>query len=128
MDPDGLTMLRNRHVSVRGQHLRFEFRGKGGKSHTVDVNDRRVAGIIRRCQDLPGHELFQFVDEAGQRQAIDSADVNEYVRQTAGCEFTAKDFRTWAGSVLALTSLRHTAERQQAADKKGHQRLGRRGG
>jgi DNA topoisomerase I len=102
----GLTTLRNRHVSVRGPHLRFEFRGKGGKSHTVDVNDRRIAGIVRRCQDLPGHELFQYVDEAGQRQAIDSADVNEYVRQTAGSEFTAKDFRTWAGSVLAYNSLR----------------------
>jgi DNA topoisomerase I len=102
----GLTTLRNRHVSVRGPRLRFEFRGKGGKLHTVDVNDRRVANIVRRCQDLPGHELFQYIDESGQRQTVNSADVNEYVRQTAGSEFTAKDFRTWAGSVLAYNSLR----------------------
>src|SRR5881296_2074283 len=102
----GLTTLRSRHVRVRGPRLRFEFRGKGGKLHTVDVNDGRVAAIVRRCQELPGHELFQYVDAAGDRQTIDSADVNEYVRQIAGREFTAKDFRTWAGTVLALAALR----------------------
>ena len=102
----GLTTLRSRHVRVRGPRLRFEFRGKGGKLHTVDVNDRRVAAIVRQCQELPGHELFQYVDEAGGRQTIDSADVNEYVQQVAGSEFTAKDFRTWAGTVLALVALR----------------------
>jgi DNA topoisomerase I len=101
----GLTTLRNRHVSVRGPRLRFEFRGKGGKLHIVDVNDRRLANIVRRCQDLPGHELFQYIDEADQRQTVNSSDVNEYVRQVAGSEFTAKDFRTWAGSVLAYNSL-----------------------
>ncbi|OLE97988.1 MAG: DNA topoisomerase I, partial [Cyanobacteria bacterium 13_1_20CM_4_61_6] len=102
----GLTTLRSRHVRIRGQRLRFEFRGKGGKLHTVDVNDGRVAAVVRRCQELPGHELFQYVDEAGERQTIDSADVNEYVRQITGSEFTAKDFRTWAGTVLALAALR----------------------
>ena len=76
----GLTTLRSRHVRVRGPHLRFEFHGKGGTPHVVDVDDRRVAEVVRRCQDLPGHELFQYVDESGQRQAIGSADVNEYVR------------------------------------------------
>jgi len=102
----GLTTLRSRHVRIDGPRLRFEFRGKGGKPHVVDVNDRRVALIVRRCQDLPGHELFQYVDEAGARQTIDSADVNEYLRQIAGTEFTAKDFRTWGGTVHALLTLR----------------------
>jgi len=102
----GLTTLRTRHVRVEGSTLRFEFRGKGGKHHVVDVSDRRLARIVRQCQDLPGHELFQYVDEDGRRQAIGSADVNAYLRAIAGDEFTAKDFRTWAGSVLALRALR----------------------
>jgi len=101
----GLTTLRARHVTVAGARLRFEFRGKGGKHHTVDVSDRRLASVVRRCQDLPGHELFQYLDEAGQRQAIDSADVNDYLRAIAGEEFTAKDFRTWGGTVLAALAL-----------------------
>ena len=101
----GLTTLRTRHVTVEGARLRFEFRGKGGKRHTVDVSDRRLAAVVRRCQDLPGHELFQYLDEDGQRQAIDSADVNDYVREIAGEEFTAKDFRTWAGTLLAANAL-----------------------
>ena len=101
----GLTTLRTRHVTVEGTRLRFEFRGKGGKHHTVDVTDRRLAAVVRRCQDLPGHELFQYLDAAGQRQAIDSADVNDYVRAIAGEEFTAKDFRTWGGTVLAALAL-----------------------
>jgi DNA topoisomerase-1 len=102
----GLTTLRTRHVRVDGSKLRFEFRGKGGKRHVVDVSDRRLARIVRQCQELPGHELFQYVDESGQRQAVGSADVNAYLREAAGDEFTAKDFRTWAGSVLALQALR----------------------
>jgi DNA topoisomerase-1 len=101
----GLTTLRARHVTVEGARLRFEFRGKGGKHHTVDVSDRRLATVVRRCQDLPGHELFQYLDEAGQRQAIDSADVNDYLRAIAGEEFTAKDFRTWGGTVLAALAM-----------------------
>jgi DNA topoisomerase I len=102
----GLTTLRNRHVTVEGSSLRFEFRGKGGKRHVVDVADRRLARIVRQCQELPGHELFQYVDEDGQRHAIGSADVNAYLREVAGEEFTAKDFRTWAGTVLAASALR----------------------
>jgi DNA topoisomerase-1 len=101
----GLTTLRTRHVTVEGARLRFEFRGKGGKHHTVDVSDRRLAAVVRRCQDLPGYELFQYLDEAGQRQAIDSADVNDYLREVAGEEFTAKDFRTWGGTMLAALAL-----------------------
>ena len=101
----GLTTLRDRHVTVLGSSLRFEFRGKGGKPHVVDVADRRLARIVRQCQELPGHELFQYVDEDGQRHAIGSADVNAYLREIAGEEFTAKDFRTWAGTVLAASAL-----------------------
>ena len=102
----GVTTLRNRHVTIEGSSLRFEFRGKGGKRHVVDVADRRLARIIRQCQELPGHELFQYVDAEGQRHAIGSADVNAYLREIAGEEFTAKDFRTWAGTVLAASALR----------------------
>ena len=105
----GLTTLRTRHVRVEGSRLRFEFRGKGGKHHVVDVSDRRLARIVRQCQDLPGHELFQYVDDDGSRQTIGSGDVNAYLREVAGDAFTAKDFRTWAGSVLALRALRGRA-------------------
>jgi DNA topoisomerase I len=102
----GLTTLRTRHVTVEGVSLRFEFRGKSGKRHVVDVADRRLARIVRQCQELPGHELFQYVDDDGRRHTIGSADVNAYLREIAGEEFTAKDFRTWAGTVLAASSLR----------------------
>ena len=101
----GLTTLRDRHVEVDGSTVRFSFRGKAGKQHAVDVTDRRIAGIIKRCQDLPGYELFQYVDENGEPQVVDSADVNEYLRELSGQEFTAKDFRTWAGTLLAALAL-----------------------
>jgi DNA topoisomerase I len=101
----GLTTLRNRHVEVDGRQVRFEFTGKGGKAHAFDVEDHRLARIVRRCRDLPGQELFQYVEEDGQRRSIGSADVNDYVRETAGGEFTAKDFRTWAGTVVAAKTL-----------------------
>jgi DNA topoisomerase I len=101
----GLTTLRSGQVTVAGESLRLEFRGKGGKRHCVDVSDRRVAAIVRRCQDLPGHELFQYLGEDGRRHAIGSSDVNKYLQGLAGEEFTAKDFRTWAGTVLAARSL-----------------------
>jgi DNA topoisomerase I len=114
----GLTTLRTRHVRVKGSRLRFEFRGKGGKLHSVDVSDARLARIVQRCQDLPGHELFQYVDDDRQRQTIDSADVNAYVRAIAGAEFTAKDFRTWAGTVLAATTLRTMVADGATPDKK----------
>jgi DNA topoisomerase I len=101
----GLTTLRNRHVDVSGSTVKFQFRGKGGKPHQVDVADPRVARVIRRCQDLPEQELFQYVDEAGQPQRIDSVDVNGYLRSVAGEPFTAKDFRTWTGTMLAAVTL-----------------------
>lgn len=102
----GLTTLRDRHVDVRGGTLRFQFRGKAGKHHSVDISDRRLAKVVRQCRDLPGQELFQYVDQRGRCQRIDSADVNRYLKEVTGEEFTAKDFRTWAGTVLAATALR----------------------
>ena len=105
----GLTTMRNRHVAVSGSLLRFHFRGKSGKEHAVDVRDPRLARIVRRCQELPGQELFQYVDDDGRRQSLDSADVNGYLRGIAGEEFTAKDFRTWAGTVLAALALAEVA-------------------
>jgi len=102
----GLTTLRARHVKVTGARMRFEFVGKGGKPHVVDLDDRRLAQVVRQCRELPGHELFQYVDDHGHRQTIDSADVNAYIREIASQDFTAKDFRTWGGTVLAAAALR----------------------
>ena len=98
----GLTTLRNRHVAVHGQALTLRFRGKSGVTHEVALQDRRVARVVKRCQALPGQELFQYLDDAGAAHAVGSVDVNEYLREASGGEFTAKDFRTWHGSVLAL--------------------------
>jgi DNA topoisomerase-1 len=102
----GLTTLRDQHVEVKGSTLRFEFRGKSGKRHRVGINDRRLARIVKQCRDLPGQELFQYIDEDGHRQDVNSADVNAYLREITGMDFTAKDFRTWFGTVLAATALR----------------------
>jgi len=104
-DSFGLTTLRVRQVRVRGATLRFRFRGKSGVMHDVAHSDRHIAAIVRRMRDLPGYELFQYVDEAGETRAIDSADVNDYLQAIAGEEFTSKDFRTWAGTVLAAEAL-----------------------
>ena len=101
----GLTTLRDRHVDVDGSVVRFEFKGKSGVRHAVDLKDRRLAKIIKDCQDLPGYELFQYVDEAGSRFTISSGDVNNYLRELTSQDFTAKDFRTWAGTVLAVGAL-----------------------
>ncbi|HEX5714566.1 MAG TPA: DNA topoisomerase IB [Thermoanaerobaculia bacterium] len=101
----GLTTLRDGHVDIEGSTLRFEFRGKSGKDHSVEIQDRRVARIVRQCRDLPGQTLFQYLDEAGERQKITSEDVNAWLKETTGEDFTAKDFRTWGGTVLALSAL-----------------------
>lgn len=98
----GLTTLRNRHAAVKGSRLHLRFTGKSGKEHEVALEDPRVARVVRRCQAMPGQELFQYQDEAGERRTIDSADVNDYLREASGAEFTAKDFRTWHGTVHAL--------------------------
>jgi len=101
----GLTTLQDRHVDVKGSKLRFRFRGKSGRLHEVDVTDRRIARIISKLQDLPGQSLFQYVDAGGSVHEISSQDVNEYLREITGEDFTAKDFRTWAGTVLATIAL-----------------------
>jgi DNA topoisomerase-1 len=102
----GLTTLRNRHLDLNGTELRFAFRGKSGKRHAISVRDRRLAAVVRRCQNLPGQELFKYLDDAGEHRAVNSEDVNAYLRDLAGEDFTAKDFRTWAGTVLAVRVLR----------------------
>jgi DNA topoisomerase-1 len=101
----GLTTIRHRHVEVNGSTIAFEFRGKGGKVHKVSTRDRRLARIVRACHELPGQELFQYVDDEGVRHDVDSADVNAYLQEITGEPFTAKDFRTWAGTVLASLAL-----------------------
>jgi DNA topoisomerase-1 len=101
----GLTTLRDRHVVVSGATMRFEFRGKSGKTHRVALSDRRLARIVARCQAVPGAELFQYVDDEGRRIAIGSGDVNDYLRGITGEDFTAKDFRTWAGTLQAVAAL-----------------------
>jgi DNA topoisomerase-1 len=102
----GLTTLRRRHVRVDGGTLRFSFRGKSGVEHSISLADARLARIIQRCQDLPGYELFQYVDAAGKRQAVSSDDVNSYLRELTGRDVSAKDFRTWGGTMLAAVELR----------------------
>jgi DNA topoisomerase-1 len=101
----GLATLHNRHVKVTGPKIRFQFRGKSRVEHAISLEDRRLARIIKRCQDLPGYALFQYVDEEGTQVAIEAADVNAYLRDIAGSEFSTKDFRTWAGTVLAARAL-----------------------
>lgn len=101
----GLTTLRARHVDVHGSEIVFRFRGKSGKEHAVRVEDRRVARIVHRCHDLPGQELFQYVDQDDARRSIEASDVNEYLKTVSGDEFTAKHFRTWAGTVLTACAL-----------------------
>ena len=116
----GLTTLRDRHVDVDGAAVRFEFRGKGGKEHAVDVRDPRVARIVRRLQDLPGQELFQYVDDEGVRRSVDSGDVNAYLREISGEDFTAKDFRTWAGTVLCALALAEVPRARSAREARAN--------
>ncbi|MCV9920410.1 MULTISPECIES: DNA topoisomerase IB [Pseudomonas] len=105
----GLTTLHARHVKVEGSTIRFQFRGKRGVEHNVTLRDRRLAGLIKRCMELPGQSLFQYLDENGQRHSIGSSEINLFLQQLTGADFTAKDYRTWAGSSLALSLLRPLA-------------------
>jgi len=114
----GLTTLRDPHVEIDGAELRFEFNGKSGKKWNLRVKDRRVAKIVKACQDLPGQDLFQYLDEDGNRQTIASSDVNAYLREITGEDFTAKDFRTWAGTVLAALALAEFAQFDNEAKAK----------
>jgi DNA topoisomerase-1 len=115
----GMTTLRKKHVRVDGSQIQFEFRGKSGVQHSIKLQDRRLARIIRSTRDLPGQELFQYVDEDGVRHSIGSADVNDYLRELTGEDYTAKDFRTWSGTMLATAALREfeRAESESQAKK-----------
>jgi DNA topoisomerase-1 len=115
----GLTTLRNHHVHVNGATLEFEFRGKSGKQLAIKISDRRLANIVKRCQELPGQVLFEYLDDDGTVQTVDSDDVNTYLREISGQDFTAKDFRTWGGTVLALQALQESgAGESHTASKK----------
>jgi DNA topoisomerase-1 len=115
----GLTTLRNRHVKVEGGTMRFAFKGKSGKTWKLGVQDRRVAKVVRECQDLPGQELFAYADDDGAPHDVTSGDVNDYLREITGRDITAKDFRTWAGTVMAALALREfEAFDNQAAAKR----------
>ncbi len=105
----GLTTLKNRHATVAGTRVRFRFRGKSGREHEVGIRDRRLATVVRRCQELPGQELFQWVGDDGETHDVASDDVNDYLREISGSDITAKEFRTWAGTVLAYRALRALA-------------------
>ncbi len=106
----GLTTMRDEHVEITGSTVRFQFRGKSGKEHSIDVKDRQLAKIVKRCRDLPGQELFQYIDEDGQQRTVESDDVNAYLHEVTGQDFTAKDFRTWAGTVTATCALQDLGE------------------
>jgi DNA topoisomerase-1 len=114
----GLTTLRNRHVDVKGSTVRFLFKGKSDVEVFLDVTDKKVARVIRRCEDLPGQHLFQYLDADDERRQVTSDDVNDYLREVTGQDFTAKDFRTWAGTVLAASALRDVAGFESEAEAK----------
>jgi DNA topoisomerase-1 len=119
-DSFGLTTLREEHVRVSGTELRFRFRGKSGKEHFVSVRDRRLARIVQRFHDLPGEELFHWVDSDDNLRPVDSGDVNEYIRELAGTDFTAKDFRTWTGTVIATTALLQKGPGESERERKSN--------
>jgi DNA topoisomerase I len=114
----GLSTMRDRHVEIRGATLRFTFRGKGGKEHDIDVRDERLARIVRQVQELPGQTLFQYRDADGVRREVTSEDVNAYLREISGDDFTAKDFRTWAGTVAAAMALEEFTQIDDEAGRK----------
>ena len=114
----GLTTLRSRHVEVNGSAILFQFRGKSGIEHQITVKDRRLARIIKRCLEIPGQNLFQYLDENGERHTVSSHDVNSYLQTLTGADFTAKDYRTWAGSALALAVLRELQWESEAEAKR----------
>ena len=116
----GLTTLKNRHVKVKGSQVLFRFRGKSGRQHEVDVTDPKVAKIIAKCQDLPGQDLFQYLDNDGEVRDVTSQDVNDYLREIAGEDFTAKDFRSWGGTVLAAMALAKQEEFQTKKQAKSN--------
>lgn len=117
-DSFGLSTLRDRHVTVRGSEVRFRFRGKAGKWHSIKVADRRIAPVIRKLHDLPGQRLFQYLLPDGSVHDVESGDVNAYLREISGGDFTAKDFRTWAGTTIAALALHEVARFESHAEAK----------
>lgn len=116
----GLTTLRDKHAQISSTGAIFEFRGKSGKMHRTGFRDRRLARIVKNCQDLPGQRLFQYLDEEGEQRAVESADVNAYLREVLGEDFSAKDFRTWAGTLAAARALIQTPQCATVAEAKRH--------
>jgi DNA topoisomerase-1 len=114
----GLTTMRDRHVQIDGSKIHFQFRGKSGKQHSVDLQDRRLARIVKGCRDLPGYELFQYLDETGEHVAVDSGMVNDYLREVTGEDITAKDFRTWHGTAHAVQQLGACPECDESGAKR----------
>ncbi len=114
----GLTTLRDRHVEFSQQKVNFHFIGKSGIEHDIHLEDPKLANVIRCCKDIPGYELFQYYDEAGNRQTVDSGDVNEYLQSVTGENFTAKDFRTWAGTTVATHTLHQLGDWEQESQAK----------
>jgi DNA topoisomerase-1 len=114
----GLTTMKDRHVSVNGSSVKFNFVGKKGKPHKISMRNKKLAQIVRHCREIPGKELFQFYDEQGERKSIDSGMVNDYIRQVSGGDFTAKDFRTWAGTVKCYLALKQTGPAGSPAEAK----------
>ncbi|WP_242919391.1 DNA topoisomerase IB [Pontibacter liquoris] len=113
----GLTTLRDKHVKIEGSKIKFAFRGKKGVEQEIDLQDRRLARLVKACRDIPGYDLFQYYDEAGERQTLESGDVNEYLREATKEEFTAKDFRTWGGTVRMVECLEQVLHEQPELDK-----------
>lgn len=116
----GLTTFKDKHVTINGNKIRFSFKGKKGVSHDISIASKRLAGIVKKCRDIPGKELFQYIDDNGERRSIDSGMVNDYIKKISGQEFTAKDFRTWAGTVQALLAFKELgfSETQTESKKK----------
>ena len=114
----GLTTMRDKHARVNGKKVTFQFRGKSGKTHSIDIDDPRLAKIVKKCQDLPGQELFQYIDDEGDQRDVKSEDINEYLHEIVEGDFTAKDFRTWSGTVLAATALAELKKFDSKAEAK----------
>lgn len=114
----GLTTMKDQHVQISGSTLRFKFKGKSGVRHAIDLRDRRLARIVQACRDIPGQELFQYEDDGGNHQAIDSQDINDYIKEISGEDFTAKDFRTWVGTVACALTLAELPPVENQADAK----------
>ena len=114
----GLTTLKNRHVNVKGNTIRFEFKGKKGVHHSISLRSKRLAGIVKKCHDIPGKELFQFYDDAGNVHPVDSGMVNDYIQQISGAEFSSKDFRTWSGTIFALATCKEKGDCEEESEMK----------